>query len=104
MDKFFINRRIAMIRVAKGISARQLSFELDQASEYINQIENCRSMPSIEGLLKFCDYFGITLGEFFEQEVTYLMEYKELFGELNKLDKLELQQIMDLVKLINRKK
>ena len=104
MDKEFIKNRYITIRNAKNISARKLSFELGQSSEYINQIENGKCLPSIEGLVNFCDYFNISLGEFFNDENKYPIEYKELIKELNKLDNLELQQIIDLVKLINSKK
>ena len=40
MEKDFIKNRYAAIRCANNISARKLSFELGQSSEYINQIEN----------------------------------------------------------------
>ncbi len=103
MEKEFIQNRYAIIRNAHNISARKLSFELGQSSEYINQIENGNNLPSIEGLLNFCDYFNITPSEFFDTNVEYPIEFKELLKELNKLDKLELEQIMALIKTINAK-
>ena len=104
MDKKFVQNRYATIRLAHNVSARKLSLELGQSTEYINQIENGKNMPSLEGLFNFCEYFGITLGEFFEQEYAYPVEYKKLIQELNKFDALELKQILDLVMLINYKR
>ncbi len=104
MDKKFVQTRYATIRLAHDISARKLSLELGQSSEYINQIENGKNMPSLEGLFNFCEYFGITLGEFFKEEVTYPVEYKKIIEQLNKLDSLELKQIYDLLLLINSKR
>lgn len=104
MDRKFVQNRYATIRLAHNVSARKLSLELGQSTEYINQIENGKNMPSLEGLFNFCDYFGLTLGEFFEQDYTYPVEYKKLIQELNKLDALELKQILDLVTLINSKR
>lgn len=104
MNKEFIRDRYTTIRNAKNISARKLSFELGQSSEYINQIENGKCLPSVEGLINFCEYFHMSIGEFFNEDIKYPMEYKELIKELNKLDSLELKQIVDLVKLINSKK
>lgn len=104
MDKKFVQTRYATIRLAHNISARKLSLELGQSTEYINQIENGKNMPSLEGLFNFCDYFGITLGEFFEENYAYPIEYKKIIQELNKLDTLELKQIYDLIVLINSKK
>ena len=73
-------------------------------SEYINQIENARSMPSVEGLINICDYFEISLSDFFDTKTKYPLEYKDLLSELNKLDAFELEQIVNLIKLITRNK
>ena len=100
LDKFFIGKRVATLRNAKHISARSMSLELGQSSEYINQIENGRSMPSVEGLINICDYFEISLSDFFDTKTTYPLEYKDLLSELNKLDAFELEQIVNLIKLI----
>ncbi len=102
MDKNFVQKRYATIRLAHDISARKLSLELGQSTEYINQIENGKNMPSLEGLFNFCDYFGISLGEFFEENFEYPVEYRKIIEELNKLDSLELKQIYDLLLLINK--
>lgn len=104
IDKFFIGKRVATLRNAKRISARSMSLELGQSSEYINQIENGRSMPSVEGLINICDYFEISLSDFFDTQTTYPLEYKDLLSELNKLDTFELEQIVNLIKLITRNK
>ncbi len=104
IDKSFIGKRIAVLRNAKKNSARVMSLDLGQSSEYINQIENGRSMPSIEGLINICDYFGITMSEFFDESIVYPIQYKELLQELNKLDSIELEKVIDIVKLISANK
>ena len=104
MDKSFVQNRYAIIRNAHNISARKLSFELGQSSEYINQIENGKSMPSIEGLFNFRDYFGITLAEFFDQTINYPIEFREIISELNKLDTIEIKTIHDVLVMINKNK
>lgn len=104
MDKKFIGDRYAKIRLAHGISGRKLSQELGQSTEYINQIENGRNLPSIEGLLNFCEYFHITVGEFFEDEFVYPVQYDKIIKELNKMDELGLDTVYDLLRLINSNK
>ncbi len=103
MDKNYVKDRYAKIRLAHGISARRLSLELGQSTEYINQIENGKSMPSIEGLMNFCDYFGISVGEFFGEQFNFPIEYKNIINELNKMDLIEINQIYELLKLINNR-
>ena len=96
--------RYARIRNAHKISARRLSLELGQSTEYINQIENGNSMPSLDGLFNFCDYFGISLGEFFEENYNFPVEYGQIISELNKMDAQEIGTVYELLKVINKNK
>ena len=98
--KEFIANKIVKLRNAKGISARSLSFDLDQSENYINIIENKKSLPSLEGLKKVCDYFEISLSDFFDDKTEYPIQYRELLNELNKLDEQELEKVIDFIKLI----
>ncbi len=102
MDRNFIKERYAKIRLAHNISARKLSLELGQSSEYINQIESGKNMPSVEGLLNFCNYFDISLGEFFEDRFNFPVEYSAIIDELNKMDAMTVKHIYELLKIINR--
>lgn len=104
MEKEFISNRFARIRLAKNISARALSLELGQSTQYINQIESGRKMPSINGLLNFCDHFNISPKEFFDDEKEYPIEYKDLLPYLNKLDTDELDEITAIIKRIVQNK
>lgn len=102
MDKSFIRERYAKIRLAHNMSARKLSIELGQSTEYINQIESGKNMPSVEGLLNFCNYFNISVGEFFEDKYNFPVEYKAIINELNKMDAMTIQLIYELLQTINR--
>lgn len=102
MDRKFVQMRIARIRNAHKISARRLSIELGQGTEYINQIENGKALPSLEGLFNICDYFHISLGEFFEDRFEFPVEYKQIIEELNKMDAIAVNQVYELLKLINK--
>lgn len=99
-----LRERYAAIRLAHGISARKLSLELGQSTEYINQIESGKCMPSVEGLINFCNYFGITVGELFTEDWNFPVEYANIIRELNKMDVLAINQIYELLKLINTNK
>lgn len=103
MDKSFIKDRYAAIRLAHNISGRRLSLELGQSTEYINQIENGKTLPSLEGLLNFCDYFHMPLSEFFADGFRYPVEYEKIIKELNKMDRFAIEQVYGLLKLINAK-
>lgn len=104
MDKEFIKERISTIRNSKNISARSLSLNLGMSSEYVNQVENGRLMPSLDFIMNFCDYFNISVAEFFDETIKNPKKYQDLIQELNKMSQPELQQIIDLTKLINKNK
>ena len=57
--------RIKNIRVQYGVSAYKLAKELDVVQATISKIETGKGLPSLQLLEKFCDYFNITLTEFF---------------------------------------
>lgn len=104
MDKEFIKERVSTIRNSKNISARSLSLNLGMSSEYVNQVENGRLMPSLDFIMNFCDYFNISVAEFFDETIKNPKKYQDLIQELNKMSQPELQQIIDLTKLINKNK
>ena len=61
-------------------------------------------MPSLEGLFNFCDFFKISLSEFFEEKLNFPVEYEQIIEELNKMDLFEIKLVYDMLKLINKSK
>lgn len=45
MYEDFVPERLAKLRALKGVSARDMSLSLGQANNYINNIENKKSLP-----------------------------------------------------------
>lgn len=104
MEKNYIKNRVYYIRMAHKISARNLSLELGMSTEYINQLESGRLVPSLDFLINFCEYFGMTLGEFFDEGTAYPLETKKIVEELNKMTSEEIDLIYNLLLTINNKK
>ena len=67
MYEDFIAKRITELRNIKKVSAREMSLDIGQNPNYINRIENKKTLPSIQGLFYICEYFGITPEEFFAE-------------------------------------
>ena len=96
MDWFY--SRLTELRMAKGVSARDMSLSLGQSESYINKIENKRMLPSFSGFLYICDYFQITPEEFFNQRVSVPEKTKELLRELEKLTPEQTVHILQIVR------
>lgn len=100
----FLPERLARLRTQKDFSARDMSLSMGQADNYINNIENKRSLPSMKSFFYICEYLGITPQEFFDAGNAYPEKLNELLEEAKKLDEDSLTHIIAIVKEMNRKK
>lgn len=100
----FTQNRIAQLRMQRNVSARDMSLSLGQNNSYINQIENRKALPSLQGLFYICEYFGITPQQFFDEGNAYPAQLVDLMEDLKKLDAPLLTCIAELVKEIINKK
>ena len=103
MYEEYTQKRIAQLRQLKNVSARDMSLSLGQNNSYINQIENGRALPSLQGLFYICEYFGITPQQFYDDGNTDPVALAELINELKKLDAGALTLITALVKELNNR-
>ena len=78
--------RIAELRTQRGVSARDMSLSLGQSESYINKIENRRTLPSMAGFFYICEYLGISLSEFFNDEMTNPVKIAELLNSFQNLN------------------
>ncbi len=104
MYEDFLPERLAALRTAKGVSARDMSLTLGQADNYINAIENRKSLPSMTSFFYICEYLGVTPQEFFDEGSAYPVQLKALVDDLKKLDQKTLTHIAGLVKELSSKR
>ena len=103
MYEEFTQNRIAQLRAQKEVSARDMSLSLGQNNSYINQIENRKALPSLQGLFYICEYFGITPKQFFDEGNAYPVQLERLLEDMKKLDAQTLEHISAIVKKILEK-
>ena len=70
MEKNFIGERITSLRLNEGISEYKLSKNIGKCNNYINKVASGSITPTLDSLLAICEYFGITLAQFFQDEST----------------------------------
>ena len=104
MHEEFIGERIAALREAKSVSARDMSLSIGQSANYINKIESKKSFPSMAAFLYICDYFEISPKDFFDESIEHPIQLIALFEDMKKLDADALASISCVVKEILRKK
>ena len=71
----FVRDRITQLRINKGISEYQLSYDLGHSRGYINNISSGKTMPSMREFFAICEYFKITPLEFFDSRYSRIPVY-----------------------------
>ncbi|MFZ3131770.1 MAG: helix-turn-helix transcriptional regulator [Desulfosporosinus sp.] len=97
-------RRLTQLRMAKGVSAREMSLSLGQGPGYINNIENRKSLPSMTVFFYICEYLGVSPKEFFDDGNLYPTQMRELIEDLHALDEEQLTNIQFIVKGLKKAK
>lgn len=105
MDMEFIRQRITEIRLKRGISEYQLSYDLGHSKNYIQNIVSGHSQPSLKELLYLIDVLGITPRDFFDEEQEYKnpLLANEIMQGLKNMDDEDLEAVLLMVKRLNEK-
>ena len=104
MYEEFFSMRLAELRMQKGVSARDMSLSIGQSENYINKIENRKSLPSMHAFFFICEYLGVTPAQFFDKDNQNPALLNDALSEIRKLDEASLAHIMGLAKEINAHK
>lgn len=71
MNESFVRDRITQLRLQKGVSEYQMSYDLGHSRGYIYNISSGKSLPPLSEFFSICEYFGITPLEFFDENRGY---------------------------------
>ena len=95
----FVRNRITQLRLQKGVSEYQMSYDLGRSRGYINNISSGKSLPSMSEFLSICEYFNISPKNFFDDK----LEYPALITKLqDKVSSLQSSDLLFLINLIDR--
>ena len=100
MEEFSL--RLSQLRMAKGVSARDMSLSIGQSPSYINNIENGINYPSMALFFYICEYLGVTPEEFFHTQTRDPGKTRELLEAAGKLDINHLDHLIAIAKGLNR--
>ena len=101
MYEQFIRDRITQLRIRKGVSEYQMSYDLGHSRGYVYNISSGKSLPPMREFLAICSYFGITPMEFFNENQHYPDLIRKAVEEMKNLDDTD---ILLLLNIINRMK
>ena len=95
-------KRLAALRIARCISAREMSLSLGMTANYINSIESGENFPSMAMFFEICEYFRITPRDFFAYTEFKLGQDEELKRQIDRLEPEDLSLVLEIVKRIKK--
>lgn len=70
MNEKFVRDRITQLRMKKGVSEYQMSYDLGHSRGYIYNISSGKALPPLREFFAICDYFEITPQQFFDDSTS----------------------------------
>ena len=99
MYEDFVKERITQLRLKKGVSEYQMSYDLGHSRGYVYNISSGKSLPPLKEFFAICDYFDITPRQFFDEST----QNPELIQKaLNGMKQLNEDDMLMLLGIINR--
>ena len=98
MYEDFVRERITQLRLKKGVSEYQMSYDLGHSRSYVYNISSGKALPPLREFFAICDYFEITPHQFFDdstQNPELIQRAVEGMKELNENDMLMLLGIIN---------
>ncbi|MBQ6122398.1 MAG: helix-turn-helix transcriptional regulator [Clostridia bacterium] len=104
MDADFIRERITQLRLEKGVSEYQMSYDLGHSRGYIYNISSGKALPPMKEFLAICDYFGITPQQFFDESTDCSQLIQRATEGMRRLDEKDLNMLIGFIdRLIQNK-
>ena len=97
----FVRERITQLRLKKGVSEYQMSYDLGHSRGNIYNISSGKSLPPMSEFFSICDYFNITPAEFFDDGQSNPALIQEAISGLSQLSD---EDVLLVLNLVNRLK
>ncbi|MBR6849767.1 MAG: helix-turn-helix transcriptional regulator [Lachnospiraceae bacterium] len=100
----FLRKRITQLRMQKGVSEYQMSYDLGHCRGYINNISSGKSLPSITEFFSICEYFDITPQAFFDEGHNDPALLSEAIGKLRSMSDDDILFVLTVINKISSTK
>lgn len=97
MTEDFIRDRITQLRIKKGVSEYQMSYDLGHSRGYIYNISSGKALPPMKEFLAICDYFEITPQQFFDESTDTPELIQKAIDGMRRLDESDLIMLLGFI-------
>lgn len=97
MFEEFVRERITQLRLRKGVSEYQMSYDLGHSRGYVYNISSGKALPPLKEFFAICDYFEITPQEFFDTSTQNPELIQKAVEGMKKLSEYDLLMLLGII-------
>lgn len=97
MDEKFIRERITQLRLRKGVSEYQMSYDLGHSRGYVYNISSGKALPPMKEFLAICEYFELSPQEFFDASSQNPELVQRAMDGMKRLDEQDQRMLLGLI-------
>lgn len=97
MNEDFVRERITSLRLKKGVSEYQMSYDLGHSRGYVYNISSGKALPPLKEFFAICDYFGLTPAQFFDEGTQNPELIQKAVSGMKQLSESDLLMLLGLI-------
>lgn len=102
MYENFVRERITQLRLRKGVSEYQMSYDLGHSRGYIYNISSGKALPPLKEFFAICDYFDITPQQFFDVATSNPELVQKAIDGMKQLDEDDLLMLLGIINRLRK--
>ena len=102
MNEEFVRDRITQLRLKKGVSEYQMSYDLGHSRGYVYNISSGKALPPLKEFFAICDYFEITPQNFFNENTKNPELMQRAIDGMEKLEEQDLRILLELIERLRK--
>ena len=102
MYEDFVRDRITQLRLRKGVSEYQMSYDLGHSRGYIYNISSGKALPPLKEFFAICDYFDLTPSQFFNEDTQHPELIQKAIAGMEQLDESDMLMLLGIINRMRR--
>ena len=103
MREDFVRERITQLRLKKGVSEYQMSYDLGHSRGYIYNISSGKALPPLKEFFSICDYLEITPQQFFDDSAQNPELIQKALEGMKQLDESDMLMLLGFINRLLKK-
>ena len=102
MKENFVRERITQLRLKKGVSEYQMSYDLGHSRGYIYNISSGKALPPMRDFFAICDYLEITPQQFFDDSDQNPELVQKAVEGMKQLDESDMLMLLGIINRLRK--